>query len=137
MEGWSSLVRCGSPYSTARVHGDTPCALAKLPRVPPPHIHIRREGCPRADWYRRGACGWLLRGARLDGVRHTHTDEAALWGPWYGAHRGGAVGSVALACGLLVKRQCLWRARPGQLPAQYVPIPGCLPGAHGVGLRAY
>ena len=43
MEGWSSLVRCGSPYSPARVHGDTPCALAKVPRVPPPHIHIRRE----------------------------------------------------------------------------------------------
>jgi uncharacterized protein len=33
----------------------TPCALAEVPRVPPPHIHTRRESCPCADGYRWGA----------------------------------------------------------------------------------
>src|SRR5215208_3876684 len=95
MEGWSSLVRCGSPYRTARVHGDTPYALAKVPRVPPPHIHIRREGCPPADGYRRGLVvgffeelGWtgfaiptLLR--QRYGVLSTGLIVGVLWGAWH------------------------------------------------------
>ena len=41
----------------------------------------------------------------------------ALRCPYYGAHRGGAVGSVALPCELLGKRHFLRSVLPGHLPA--------------------
>src|SRR5215208_2172344 len=37
--GWCSLVRCGAPYSPARVRGGICPAVAHLPRVPAPHLH--------------------------------------------------------------------------------------------------
>src|SRR5215212_1635170 len=58
-----------------------------------------------------------LRGARLDGVRHTQ-DEAALRCLYYWAHRGPPVGSVALPCELVGKRHFLRSTLPGHLPAR-------------------
>jgi hypothetical protein len=116
--GRRSLVRRSATYRPAAGDGDTPCALANIPRVSPQHIHIRREGHTSSVRYRVGACGgWLIGGARLDGLRRAHTAWAALQRACYGAHRGGAVGIVALPYNLLGERHFLWSVLPGFLPA--------------------
>ena len=99
MACWRSLVRRSAPYRPAPGDGGTPRALADFPRVLP-GILTTSDKVPSAVRYRGGAYSEHLRGAGLDGVRHTQ-DEAAPRCPWYRHHRGGAVGSVALPCVLL------------------------------------
>jgi hypothetical protein len=130
--GWRSLVRGGAPYCPAAGDGDTPCVLAKLPCAPPPHTHIRREGCPSDVRYRVGAgggglleeLGWtgfavptLLR--QRHGVLSTGLIVGLLWGAWHFlvAFWGSGTSSGALSLAIFLPAIIFY---VGSLPAYRV-----------------
>ena len=88
-----------------------------------------------------GAGGGHLRGAGLDGVRHTQ-DETASQCPRYGALRRCSVGSVAHPRERLGSQHCFRIAPARHLPARDSlrssgRVDACLSRADGVGLRPH
>src|SRR6266487_644009 len=109
--GGRSLVRGGAAGRPARVDGDPPRAFAHLPRLSPQHRHHGQQGVPPAVRYRGGADRGLLRGARLDGVRHAQA-EAAVRYPDHRAHHGRPVGNVVYPDVLPVGKRYFIRNAP-------------------------